>query len=163
MQKKYFENEKLPNFYYFLKSASIILVLAICIRRACGFKTWWGHLVDLGLRWLPKLSGNQSPCPPRLKIKPQFGCPTCNSKSNLEWTLNTGIQSTIDVESIRAKVTRKYEAFKRTNPPGAKLSTNMTQWQNFSLEAAYQSSHGKLSLIAKLRYQRNYKVEYNQI
>ena len=56
---------------------------------------------------------------------------------------HTGVQSTIDVESIRAKVTRKYEAFKKTNPSGATLSTNMTQWQNFSLEAAYQTGHGK--------------------
>ena len=52
-----------------------------------------------------------------------------------------GALSTIDVESIRAKVTRKYEAFKKSNPP-AQLTTNMVNWQNFSLEAAYRPHLG---------------------
>ena len=39
-----------------------------------AFKTWWGQhwdgiicrrmpLVEIGLRWLPKIGGDQSPCP----------------------------------------------------------------------------------------------------
>ena len=48
---------------------------------------------------------------------------------------------TIDVESIRARITRKYEAFKKANPP-AKLSTNISQWENFKLEAAYRPGMG---------------------
>ena len=48
-----------------------------------------------------------------------------------------GALSTIDVESIRTKVTRKYERFKKANPP-AKLTTTMDHWQNFTLEAAYR-------------------------
>ena len=55
---------------------------------------------------------------------------------------HTGILSTIDVESVRSKVTRKYEAYKKTNPPAATLITNMTQWENFSLEAAYYPGYG---------------------
>ena len=70
---------------------------------------------------------------------------------------HTGVQSTIDVESIRAKVTRKYEAFKKTNPSGASLSTNMTQWQNFSLEAAYHTGHGNnLQITQPLANLENY-------
>ena len=52
-----------------------------------------------------------------------------------------GALSTIDVESIRAKVTRKYERFKKANPP-AQLTTTMAHWQNFTLEAAYRPHLG---------------------
>ncbi len=55
---------------------------------------------------------------------------------------HTGIHSTIDVESIRARVTKKYDRLKRTNPPVALLTSNMTQWLNFSLDAAYKSGKG---------------------
>lgn len=54
---------------------------------------------------------------------------------------HVGAKSTIDVESIRAKITRKYEAFKKANPK-AELTTNMTQWLNYSIEAAYRPNRG---------------------
>lgn len=52
-----------------------------------------------------------------------------------------GVLSTLDVESKRARVTRQYEAFKKANPP-ARLTSNMTQWENFRLEAAYRPAVG---------------------
>jgi hypothetical protein len=54
---------------------------------------------------------------------------------------HTGVQSTIDVESIRARVTRKYESLKKTNPI-AKITTNMTKWQDYGLDAAYRPGMG---------------------
>ena len=68
----------------------------------------------------------------------------------------------IDVESIRARVTRKYESFKKTNPTGAILSTNMTQWQNFSLEAAYHTGHGNnLQITQPLANLENYLFSFS--
>jgi len=61
-----------------------------------------------------------------------------------------GAKSTIDVESIRARITRKYETFKKANPP-ARLSTNMTQWEDFQLEATYKPGVGHFFWARKIK------------
>ena len=47
--------------------------------------------------------------------------------------------SSFDVNQRQSN--RKYEAFKKSNPP-AQLTTNMVSWQNFSLDAAYRPHLG---------------------
>ena len=52
--------------------------------------------------------------------------------------------------SILRRIRIRYETFKKANPP-ARLSTNMTQWEDFQLEATYKPGVGHFFWARKIK------------